>query len=122
MVGVVILVGNPVNILISIAIARNMPSVSLIGEVVRARNFKERNLFCKYELVHDEIGKEYWSVVEGEASGQTQLDVSAVRGEVTWAHPMDIVYSCSSLRGWPKMRVEVWHQDEYQRAEIGSLK
>ena len=158
-----------------------MPSVSIVGELVCVHDFKEQNLFCKYEFVHDDMGKQYvavlqpgapalyactkkhnpkqeeaqpeetsfsvcpncpllpsancsflivsasflvsliryWTVVEGKAKGQTQLDVAAKDGEGTWAHPIDIVYSCCSLRGWPKLKLEIWHQDEYQRAEIG---
>lgn len=96
-----------------------MPAVSVIGELTSAEDFRECSLFCKYKLVHDEIGKEHWDVTEGEAEGQTQLDVSDKHEIAVWAHPIDVSYTCASIRGWPKLVLEVWHQDEYSRAEIG---
>lgn len=35
-----------------------------------------------------------------------------------WSHPIDIQYATSSIIGWPKLYVEVWHHDENGRNEL----
>jgi hypothetical protein len=35
-----------------------------------------------------------------------------------FAHPIDIHLSTQSIQGWPKIHVEVWHHDDYNRQEI----
>lgn len=57
----------------------------------------------------------------GKTSGRTQVDSPPDEdgtGVAVWAHPFDVHYACDSIRGWPKLRVEAWHQDEYGRAQL----
>eukprot|EP00948_MAST-09A_sp_MAST-9A-sp1_P003193 g3193.t1 len=140
-----------------------MPVVNIIGEIRCARNFQERNLFCKYTFVHDSIASfhdriaafdpeaevsekisnnlpnekrgekknqndenpfrassQLWSVLDGKVSGQTQLDTKShdVVEDAIWNHPVDVQYSCIGLRGWPKLRLEIWFQDTHLRANL----
>jgi len=46
--------------------------------------------------------------------------LAQIDGVVTFEHPLDVHYSCSSLVGWPKLLVSVWQQDEFDRHDIGA--
>lgn len=50
--------------------------------------------------------------------GQTQVCVCDAEGAAVWAHPIDVHYVTTSLRGWPSIIVEVWAQDRGGRNEI----
>ena len=36
-------------------------------------------------------------------------------------HVADVHYATRSMQGWPKLHVEVWHQDDYARNELGTF-
>ena len=86
-----------------------MPAVSVIGEVVSAMEFGTggASLFCNWRLVTD---PQHWQLVTGNAEGQTQQAEPGEddRGTAVWSHPVDVLYSCQSIRGWPKLYIEVW--------------
>lgn len=89
----------------------------IIGEIVGASDFDESNLFCKWELM---TGNDKWSALEGTLAGQTQLSLAQHFNEdlVVWNHPMDVYLSTTSLEGWPRFRIEVWHEDSFGRNEL----
>ncbi len=35
-----------------------------------------------------------------------------------WAHPIDVHYSTKGIQGWPKIKLQVWHQDMFGRNEL----
>ena len=35
-----------------------------------------------------------------------------------WCHPIDIHYTTKGIQGWPKIKVQVWHQDMFGRNEL----
>ena len=51
-----------------------MAEVHLIGTLVGASDFPSPNLCCKYKF----LAGDDWKVVEGETSGQTQVDLPLV--------------------------------------------
>ena len=34
-----------------------------------------------------------------------------------WSHPFDLHYNISGIKGWPKLRIEIWHLDAFGRCE-----
>lgn len=56
-------------------------------------------------------------MVEGEQQGQTQTDLSSLDRSY-FCHPIDLHFSTRTIQNWPKIHLEVWHQDEYNRQEI----
>jgi B9 domain-containing protein 2 len=88
--------------------------VHLIGSVVGATGCgaSSSNLFCRWEI---STGAENWKVLEGSIDGQTQINYS---DEVVWDHPLDVHFSSSSVKGWPKMSIQVFQQDAYGRNDL----
>ena len=37
-----------------------------------------------------------------------------------WMHPLDVTYACTTVSGWPKLIVEVFHTDEENRVDFGT--
>lgn len=35
-----------------------------------------------------------------------------------FAHPIDIHLTTQTIQGWPKIHLEIWHHDAYNRQEI----
>ena len=91
--------------------------------------------YCRWQLVMGPT----WSLVEGQASGQTQTGavdrslgggggIASLTGEAVeaswssasavWEHPIDVLLSTTALSGWPQLQVTVWQQDELMRNEI----
>ena len=98
---------------------KDMPSVSIVGQVLAATGFDADRVFCKYELTTTGSN---WSAIYGDTDGQTQLGISTTNAEYSghvFAHPIDVTYSASGLIGWPKLRLEVWVQDEFGRNQLG---
>lgn len=93
-----------------------MPQVNIIGEIAGASGFEEASLFAKYEFLFDQ---ERWRVLEGERSGRTWIAVRDQEDEVgVWGQPLDISFSTVSVRGWPKLKVEVYELDTYDRTDL----
>ena len=96
-----------------------MPEVHLIGEIVGGSDFEHGRLFLKYEF---QCGSDKWTLLDGVASGQTQLcacdKYSLEDGIVSWNQPVDAYYTTTTLTGWPKLLVQVWHEDEVGRSEL----
>eukprot|EP00640_Fibrocapsa_japonica_P006611 CAMPEP_0113946460 /NCGR_PEP_ID=MMETSP1339-20121228/57627_1 /TAXON_ID=94617 /ORGANISM="Fibrocapsa japonica" /LENGTH=184 /DNA_ID=CAMNT_0000952547 /DNA_START=103 /DNA_END=657 /DNA_ORIENTATION=- /assembly_acc=CAM_ASM_000762 len=98
-----------------------MPEVHIIGEICAAEDFPYSQLYAHWKVVADDNN---WSVLAGHAEGYTQVDASkgglgsSRRFSAVWNHPLDLHYATSSVQGWPKLVVEVWHLDSLNRQEI----
>jgi len=94
-----------------------MPAVAVVGEILGCSDFKQSTLFCRWKLV---TGHHHWQVAAGATEGQTQVaDVdSGASRDADWGHPVDVLYSCASVRGWPKLHLEVWDQDAQGRVAL----
>ena len=97
-----------------------MPEVHVIGEVLGASDFEKSNLFCKYQFL---TKNDKWTVLDGISKGQTQLSLveKFEKDVVVWNHPVDVYYATSVLSGWPKVFIEVWHEDKFGRNELCKL-
>ena len=84
-----------------------------------ATDFAHRTLFCRYEFL---TPGERWTRLDGSFSGQTQLShakASQNDGDlVTWNHPIDGHFATTAVEGWPRLNLEVWHEDRFGRHEL----
>jgi B9 domain-containing protein 2 len=96
------------------------PHLHVLGEVVGGVGFPD-GVTCRFALEAGVAGDLAWEKSEGEDAGQTQVAYSEEgdgADEAVWAHPLDVHFLAGSLRGWPRMTVEVWRLDEAGRMEI----
>mmetsp|Transcript_7401 Transcript_7401/g.12492 ORF Transcript_7401/g.12492 Transcript_7401/m.12492 type:complete len:123 (-) Transcript_7401:257-625(-) len=35
-----------------------------------------------------------------------------------WSHPIDVHYALKGIEGWPRLRLEVWGIDQFDRCEL----
>ncbi|KAI8918872.1 B9 domain-containing protein [Entophlyctis helioformis] len=91
-----------------------MAELHIIGTLVGASEFPKSSLCCHWEVTTSES----WSLVEGESTGQTHVDVPLDQDLCVWSHPIDLHYATTSIAGWPKIRVQVYHQDMFGRNEL----
>ena len=54
-------------------------------------------------------------MLSGLKEGQTQVDNSEVGDTSYFSHPVDLHYATRGLQGWPKLYVQVFHQDSFGR-------
>ncbi|PAA62683.1 hypothetical protein BOX15_Mlig030560g1 [Macrostomum lignano] len=91
-----------------------MAEVHVIGQIVGASEFPENDLFCKWEAHFGPA----WKRLEGEVSGQTQVDCPASGEMAYFAHPIDLHFATRGLQGWPKLHFEVFHYDWAGRSSL----
>lgn len=98
-----------------------MAELHILGELTGASGVDAAGLSCRWKFVTDTSASdsEYWLQLEGEAQGVTQMALISSADELAvWGHPLDVHYSFTALRGWPKLHVELWRQDTFGRAEV----
>ncbi len=61
-----------------------MAELHVIGEIVGATDFPSQNVFCKWGVVAGTP----WTLLEGEAAGQTQVDHPNDGDMAQWSHPI----------------------------------
>ena len=86
----------------------------MIGQLVGGSEFfPYKSLFCKW-AIHSGGA---WKVLQGLREGQTQVDDPQTGDTAFWCHPIDVHYATRGLQGWPKLHVQVYHQDSFGRCE-----
>ncbi|XP_029427651.1 B9 domain-containing protein 2 isoform X1 [Rhinatrema bivittatum] len=91
-----------------------MAEVHIIGQIVGASGFPQHSLFCKWGIHAGGA----WKLLSGVAEGQTQVDNPQNEEMAFWSHPIDIHFATKGLQGWPKLYLQVWHQDSFGRNEL----
>ncbi|KAI8848595.1 B9 domain-containing protein 2-like protein [Chytridium lagenaria] len=91
-----------------------MAEVHIIGTILGASGFPHSSLCAKWSI----LAGEGWSLVEGEAGGQTQVDLPEDERFSVWSHPIDVHYTTKTVGGWPKIVVQVFRQDMFGRNEL----
>ncbi|XP_029908309.1 B9 domain-containing protein 2 [Myripristis murdjan] len=91
-----------------------MAELHVIGQIVGASGFPQSSLFCKWG-VHTGGA---WRLLSGLKEGQTQVDLPQTGDMAYWSHPIDLHYSTKGLQGWPKLHLQVWHQDSFGRCQL----
>lgn len=94
-----------------------MTEVHIIGQVIGCSEFPNNltSLFCKWSVQTSAS----WTLVSGAISGQTQIDDPGLEGSSTfWSHPIDVHFAIKGIQGWPKLLVQVYHQDQFGRNDL----
>ncbi|XP_077192705.1 B9 domain-containing protein 2 [Paroedura picta] len=91
-----------------------MAEVHVIGQIVGASGFPSSSLFCKWGIHTGGA----WKLLSGLREGQTQVDHPQLDDVAYWSHPIDVHFATKGLQGWPKLHVQVWHQDSFGRCEL----
>ncbi|CAI4225879.1 unnamed protein product [Auanema sp. JU1783] len=91
-----------------------MAELYVCGQLEIGSGFKSNRLSCVWSL---EIGGG-WRVIEGHANGQSQTDIPSLFESAFFSHPIDLHLATKTIQGWPKLNLQVWHYDEYNRQEL----
>ncbi|KAB5548961.1 hypothetical protein PHYPO_G00061690 [Pangasianodon hypophthalmus] len=94
--------------------AHRMAELHIIGQIIGASGFPQSSLFCKWGI---QTGGA-WRLLSGLKEGQTQVDIPQIGEMAYWSHPIDLHYSTKGLQGWPKLHLQVWHQDSFGRCQL----
>lgn len=94
--------------------AHRMAELHIIGQIIGASGFPQSSLFCKWGIHTGGA----WRLLSGLKEGQTQVDIPQIGEMAYWSHPIDLHYSTKGLQGWPKLHVQVWHQDSFGRCQL----
>jgi hypothetical protein len=90
---------------------KGIPEVHWIGEIHQGSGFSQPTMACKWTL---EWG-DSWSLLEGNYNGQSQFSFLSDDGTYIWNHPIDLHLACTSLKGVPRIILQLWELDEYNR-------
>ncbi|XP_016332772.1 B9 domain-containing protein 2-like isoform X1 [Sinocyclocheilus anshuiensis] len=91
-----------------------MAELHIIGQIIGATGFPQNSLFCKWG-VH---AGGAWRLLSGLKEGQTQVDMPQTGDMAYWRHPIDLHYTTKGLQGWPRLHLQVWHQDSFGRCQL----
>ena len=91
-----------------------MAELHIIGEITSGSGFPHSSLFCKWGIHTGGA----WKVLGGLKEGQSQVDDPAVGDTAHFCHPIDVHYATRGLQGWPKLWVQVFHQDGFGRNQL----
>lgn len=90
------------------------PQVHIIGKIQSASQFFSSSLYAKYSFKSGDS----WTLIQGQPSGETFQFESDFGDEISFEHPFDLSYAAKSIRGWPKLLLEVWEIDNSGRNSI----
>ena len=86
----------------------------IIGKIAGAENFNTSTIYLKYSFKTSD----QWQLMSGITEGDTWQTTSEHGKFVPLEHPIDINYVVKSIRGWPRLFVEVWQVDNTKRNSI----
>jgi len=91
------------------------PQMHLIGKLAYAENFECSGLYAKFYF---KAGAN-WALLSGSGYCETFLSYLNTDQVAPLEHPIDINYAAKSIRGWPRILVEVWTVDKNKKSTIG---
>ena len=91
------------------------PQIHIIGKIAGAVNFHCSKVFVRFSV---QVGKENFDLLKGKTDGETFLSTSKIGDFIPLEHPLDMHFIAKAIRGWPKMLVEVWEEDDDGRNQI----
>jgi hypothetical protein len=90
------------------------PQVHIIVKMAYAKDFECETLYAKYTF---KAGYN-WSLVAGSEIGETFQAGVDYTLHAPLEQPIDLNYAAKSVRGWPKMMVEVWGVDSSKKSHL----
>lgn len=95
------------------------PQIYLTGRIINAVGFDSNELYLRYQII---IGVNY-TLINGVLKGDTFQSLTMEENDINVVYfdqPMYFNLSCRSIKGWPKILVEVWGNDgEGRNSMIG---
>lgn len=95
--------------------AYKTPQVHILGKIAYAENFDCHGLYVKFSF---KSGIN-WALLAGSGYGETFLSYINNEQVAPLEHPIDLNYAAKSLRGWPRVIIEVWVVDSSKKSTIG---
>ena len=114
----------------------NMNCIHIVGSINGFSNFSEGNvgLQCSYEIQttatltskeaeikvveedNHSLPSSLWILQNGQPNGTTQLHDSPIdKARGVWNHPIDVQFATTGIRGWPKIRFQIFSQNAWGR-------
>jgi len=76
------------------------------------------DLFCKWRF--ESSAPDSWRVVHGDTTGHSWIaERKSTSDMALWNHPFSITFAPTSIRGWPKICVDVFETDKHNRVDLG---
>jgi len=91
------------------------PQMHIFGKLAYAENFNCHGLYAKFTF---KAGAN-WALLSGNNNSETFLSYLSDDMIAPLEHPIDLNYAAKSIRGWPRIVVEVWTVDESTKSTIG---
>lgn len=89
--------------------------VNIIGSIDHLQHFEKcQSYFVKYSIKYGEK----WHLLNGKTEGETFEYVLENDSQMHIGHSIDLHFSTESVRGWPKIMLEVWVSDQDGRNKI----
>ena len=89
--------------------------VNIVGSIDYLQHFEKCNsYFVKYTVKYGEK----WKLLNGKPEGETFEYVVENDPQLHIGHAIDLHFATESIRGWPKIIVEVWVSDQDGRNKI----
>ena len=83
------------------------PQIYLTGRIINAVGFDSNELYIKYQVIMGSNFKKIDGVLQGDSFQSLSLEQDEVN-VVNFDQPLYFNLSCKSIKGWPKILVEVW--------------
>lgn len=90
------------------------PQVHILGKIADAENFEGTAVYAKYRFLTGDS----WMLLSGSATGETFISEVNKELRAPLEHPFDLNYSAKTIRGWPRLFIEVWQVDSSKRESI----
>ncbi len=97
------------------SIAHDIPEVHFLGEICEGSEFNGQALTCQWTV---EWSEKSWSLLEGSKDGKSQYAIIADDNSCIWNHPIDLHFTAASVKGWPRILLQVWNLDSYGRSNL----
>jgi hypothetical protein len=88
------------------------PQIFITGSIQKAFGFNSNEMYIRYIFIY---GDNHF-LISGCDKGETFQNKSSPIEEYTpFDHPLNLHLKCRSVKGWPKLLLEVWSTDSHNR-------
>ena len=93
------------------------PQLYLTGRIINAVGFDSNELYIKYQIIMGSNFKKLDGVLQGDTFQSLSLQNEEIN-VVNFDQPLYFNLSCKSIKGWPKILIEVWANDQDGRNSL----
>ena len=95
--------------------AYKTPQLHIVGKLAYAQGFDYHEIYAKFSF---KAGAN-WTLLSGSSHSETFQSIVNDDSVAPFEHPIDLNYATKSIRGWPKIALEIWVVDSHQKSSIG---